>query len=301
MEARVVERFEAVVDRVVSHAGVVVLIGGLDSGKSTMGRAIARAALAAGRRPAYVDADLGQKTVGPPGCVALRMLTQPGDAEPESLATPDSMYFVGSTSPQGQLLPLVVGTGLLLARAQDEGADLVVVDTNGLVSGVYGQLLKFHKIELTRPDIVIGLHRGEELEPILGILQRFFSTEVVALPVHPDVRPASVEERAERREQAFRAYFSGPLQRWRIKPTVFMPSLPALFEQEQLDRVLVGLADGEGGYSGLGYLEYSAEDGLLRLISPVGEAPKALRIGSVRLDPDFRVRRVDLRNLFGTD
>ena len=57
-------------------------------------------------------------------------------------------------------------------------------------------------------------------------------------------------------------------QRWRVKPTVFMPSLPALFEQDQLDRVLVGLADGEGNYTGLGYLEFAPEDGILRLISP---------------------------------
>ena len=31
------------------------------------------------------------------------------------------------------------------------------------------------------------------------------------------------------------------------------------------------------------------------------EAPKALKLGSVRVEPDFRVRKVDLRNLFGTD
>jgi polynucleotide 5'-hydroxyl-kinase GRC3/NOL9 len=295
------ERYQAVIDRVVSTAGVVVLLGGLDTGKSTFGRAMARAALAAGRRSAYVDADLGQKTVGPPACVTLRMLDGLDDLEPASLARPDSMYFVGSTSPQGQLLPLVTGSGLLLARAQNEGADFIVVDTNGLVSGVYGQILKFHKIELLQPDVVIGLTRGEELDPILGILQRFFSTEVVSLPVDPDVQPRSVEDRARHREEAFRAYFAGSPQRWRIKPTVFMPSLPALFEQAVLDRILVGLSDGEGEYTGLGYLEFAPDEGILRLISPVAEAPKALKLGSVRLEEDFRIRKVDLRNLFGTD
>ena len=44
-----------------------------------------------------------------------------------------------------------------------------------------------------------------------------------------------------------------------------------------------------------------ARDAGLRLVSPVAEGPKALRLGSVRLDASFRVRRVDLRNLFGTD
>jgi polynucleotide 5'-kinase involved in rRNA processing len=195
----------------------------------------------------------------------------------------------------------VVGAGRLLAKARGSGADLVVTDTNGLVSGVYGQILKYHKVELLQPDVVIGLQRGEELDPLLGIIRRFFSCEVVALPVLPEIRPTSVEERAQNREEAFRRYFSEPLQRWRVKPTVFMPALPALFEQDKLDRILVGLSDGRGEYSGLGYLEYSPEEGLLRLISPVAEAPKALKLGSVRLEEDLRVRRVDLRNLFGTD
>jgi len=74
-----------------------------------------------------------------------------------------------------------------------------------------------------------------------------------------------------------------------------------LFEQSELDHLLVGLSDGEGTYTGLGYLEYSREEGVLRLTSPVAEAPKALRLGSVRVDDGFRLRKVDLRNLFGTD
>jgi polynucleotide 5'-hydroxyl-kinase GRC3/NOL9 len=296
-----VEQHKALVDRVSEMGRVVMMVGGLDSGKSTLGRSVAEAALARGRPTAYLDADLGQKTVGPPAAVTLRMLRDPEDLEPEALAQEDAMYFVGSTSPQGQLLPLVVGAGRLLAQALDEGADLVVVDTSGLVSGVYGQLLKYHKIELLQPDIVIGLQRGEELGPVLGIIQRFFDAEVVALPVDPEVRSVSVEERAHNREAAFKRYFGGELHRWRVKPTVFMPALPTLFEQYQLDRILVGLSDGAGSYIGLGYLEWSAEEGVLRLLSPVDEAPKALKLGSVRLEEDYRIRRVDLRNLFGTD
>ena len=295
------DRYKAVVDQVASGARVAMLIGGLDSGKSTFGKTIARAGLEAGRSVAYLDADVGQKVVGPPTAVTLRLLRDPQDLEPIALSRPDAMYFVGANSPQGQLLPLVVGAGIMLNRAIDEGADLVVVDTSGLVSGVYGQILKFHKIELLQPDVVIGLQRGEELDPLLGIVQRFFSTEVIGLPVDTEVRSVSVEERARNREEAFRRYFEGPLQRWRIKPTVFMPALPALFEQEHLDRILVGLSDGKGEYTGLGYLECSPEDGVLRLLSPVPEAPKALKLGSVRLEDDFRIRRVDLRNLFGTN
>ena len=295
------DRYRVVIERVASGARVAMLVGGLDSGKSTLGLALAAAALEGGRTVAFLDADIGQKVVGPPTAVTLRLIREAGDLEPHALAAPEALYFVGATSPQGQLLPLVVGAARLLARARADGADLVVVDTSGLVSGVYGQILKYHKIDLLRPDVVIGLQRGEELAPLLGIAHRFFPTEVVALPVEPDVRSTSVDERAQNREAAFRRYFAGPLQRWRVKPTVFMPALPALFDQSQLDRILVGLSAGEGEFIGLGYLEYSREEDIVRLLSPVAEAPKALKLGSVKLEEGFRVRRVDLRNLFGTD
>lgn len=293
--------YQSVVDRVAGTATVVMLVGALDSGKSTLGKALGAAAIEAGRVVAYLDADLGRKTVGPPTAVTMRMLHEAADLEPARLSSPDAISFVGATSPQGQLLPLVVGAGRLRALAQTQGADLVVVDTSGLVSGVYGQILKYHKVELLEPDVVIGVARGEELDPILGIVRRFFPSEVVALPVLPDIRHTSIDERAQYREAAFRDYFAEPLQRWRVKPTVFMPALPALFDPAQLDRLLVGLSDGKGGTTGIGYLEYSSDDEVMRLISPVAEGPKALKLGSVRLEEDFRIRRVDLRNLFGTD
>ena len=299
-EARLNEH-DLLVERAVRDKRTVLLVGGLDSGKSTLGRRLLTEALVAGRTGAFLDGDLGQKTVGPPATVCLKHVRTPEDLQPDRLAVPDALAFVGATSPQGHLLPLVTGLTRLLTRARAEGADLVVVDTSGMVSGIYGQLVKFHKVEMLEPDLVVGVRRGEELDPVMGVIQRFFSTEVVSLAVHPDVRTTSVEQRARHREDAMRAYFGDSLQRFRIRPTVFMPALPPLFEMAALDRLLVGLSDGNGGYTGAGYLEHSADEGLLRLISPVAEAPKALRLGSVRLEESYRVKRVDLRNLFGSE
>jgi polynucleotide 5'-hydroxyl-kinase GRC3/NOL9 len=296
-----VNEHEAVIQRAAGATSTVALIGGLDTGKTTFSLELARAALAGGRTPAYIDADLGQKSVGPPTTVGLRLIRDEADLERGALARADGCAFVGAISAQGNLLPVVTGVARLIDSARAQGADLVILDTSGLISGIYGQLLKYHKFELARPDMVIGLRRGEELDPLLGIVQRFFPAEVFALGVHPDVAPASVEERAARREGAMRGYFSEPLSRFRVKPTVFMPALPAFFDLAELDRLVVGLADGEGAYLGIGYLEHTREEGILRLITPVTAAPKALRLGSVRLDDGFRAKRVDLRNLFGTD
>lgn len=292
---------EKAVEQAVARGGVTLLAGGLDSGKTTLARRIARAGLEAGRVVGFLDADVGQSTVGPPTTIGLRLLRQPSDLDHSSLSHADWQAFVGSTSPQGHIVPLVVGSKLMLDRAFDEGAEMAVVDTTGLVSGVYGQLLKQHKVQLLQPDLVIGLERGEELEPLIGIIKRFSASEVMTLRIHPDVVPTSVEQRALNRQEAFRAYFAEPLQRWRIKPTVFMPTLPDLFDLAALDGLVVGLSDGKGGCIGVGYLEHVAEDGGLRLISPVAEGPKALVLGSVRLEEDLRARRVDLRNLLGSD
>ncbi|HVH53177.1 MAG TPA: Clp1/GlmU family protein [Actinomycetota bacterium] len=292
---------DALVERAVRQKRTVLLVGGLDTGKSTLSRMLLRAGVDAGRPSAFLDADVGQKTVGPPTTISLKAVRSLADLEPETLAAADALSFVGSTSPQGYLLPVVTGVVALAQRAREGGADLLVVDSGGLVSGISGQILKYHKVEMLRPDLVVGLQRGEELQPLLGVIQRFFSTEVVSLGVHPDVVPTTVEQRAENREAAMRRYFSAELHRWRVKPTVFMPALPPMFNLANLDRLLVGLSDGDGGYLGIGYLEYGPEDGVLRLISPVAEGPKALRLGSVRLEESYRAKRVDLRNVFGSE
>lgn len=293
--------YDEVVARAVALRGVVVLVGGLDTGKSTLARRIIEAGVEAGVTVGFLDTDVGQSTIGPPTTVGLRLCRSTADLEPDALARADHLAFVGSTSPQGHLLPLVTGSRLLLDRARAAGAELVVVDTTGLVSGVYGQILKFHKVGVLQPDLVIGLARGQELEPVLGVLRRFYPAEVISLDVHREVVPTSVEQRAQTREESMRRYFAEPLQRWRVRATVFMPALPALFDLAALDHIVVGLSDGKGQCIGVGYLEHLPDEGALRLISPVADAPKALILGSVRLEEGFRARRVDLRNLFGSD
>lgn len=291
---------EALVEEAVRTKHTVVLIGGLDTGKSTLSRALLEAAVAAGRPSAFIDADVGQKMVGPPATVTLKRIRAAADLEPTSMGKEDALWFIGSTSPEGHLLQIVAAVASVFRIAKASGADFVVVDSSGLVSGVHGQVLNYHKVELLQPDLVVGLQRGEELLPLLGVIQRFFATEVVPLGVHPGVVPTTVEQRAENRERSMAAYFSAELHRFRVKPTVFMPALPPLFDLAQLDHLLVGLSDGAGGYLGLGYLEHLPEEGILRLITPVAAGPKALRLGSVRLEEKYRAKRVDLRNLFGS-
>jgi polynucleotide 5'-hydroxyl-kinase GRC3/NOL9 len=139
---------------------VILVVGGGDAGKSSYCRFLVTELLAVGHRVAIVDADIGQKDVGPPATVTLGYAA--GTAEHWS-ASPAAFYFVGSTSPVGRMLPLVVGTSRLVSAAD---APFVVVDTTGYVEGA-GRVLKAYKIEAVRPDLVIAIERRGELETIL--------------------------------------------------------------------------------------------------------------------------------------
>ncbi|HZB00998.1 MAG TPA: Clp1/GlmU family protein, partial [Actinomycetota bacterium] len=98
---------DRLVDRAAREARSVMFVGGLDSGKSSLARAVAAYALRLGRSVAYLDSDVSQKTVGPPGTVGLKHIREPDDLTHERMAVPDAIGFVGSTSPEAHLLPLV--------------------------------------------------------------------------------------------------------------------------------------------------------------------------------------------------
>ncbi|MEX2394766.1 MAG: Clp1/GlmU family protein, partial [Actinomycetota bacterium] len=288
-----------------ARPGRVFVIGGVDSGKTTCTRTLARRGLEAGHVVAIIDADLGQSTIGPPSTVGLKIVREADQLEADTF---DALSFVGSVSPRNHFLPLVTGTAKLVIRAIELGARLIVVDTSGLIDGVAGQRLKLTKAELARPHHVVALAHGGELEPVTGVLERFLSLDVMQLPVHPDIRIRSVDERVTEREQRMAAFLGGssvanaPRQvfRWRVKPTVFMPSLPPIFELAELDGLLVGVDNGQGDCLGLGILEY--REGALRLLTPVSEGVRALRLGSVRVTQDGKItERVDLRHMLGTD
>ncbi len=281
-------------ERVIGEHGVVMLIGGADTGKTTLARHLARDALMSGRSVAFVDGDVGAATVGPPACVGLKFLDSTRDLS--DLHAADELRFVGSVHPQGVVLPHVVAAAALVEGARRR-ADFVVLDTTGVVGGVVGQTLKYHLMELCNPALVIAMQRGNEMDPIIGMLKRFFGARVAKAEPDVDHVPLSPVERSEQRSKAFADAFTPPLQRWRIQPTVFAPTIPEAFDLGKLEGMLVGIQDGEGRCLGLGAVDSS--EGVLRVATRHGESMKGLRLGSIRIDLDtFATTGVRLRQLF---
>lgn len=294
--ARMAEHSLETLAREIASKEVSMLIGGLDTGKTTLALEAARIALSSGHTPVIVDADVGNSTIGPPACVGLKLLRNAEDLE--RVEEPDLLHFVGTVTPSRLVLQHVIATAVMVDKARQLG-DVVIIDTTAIVSGVAGETLKYHKTELCRPEKIVALQRGEEMEPVVGMLRRFLGADVVTVPTDPSLIPLSPDERARRRSDGFAEALRTPLERWKVRPTVFAPTLPVGLNLSRLDGVLVGIQDSGGGCLGLGVLDYQ-EDGL-RVMTNVGEGMTGLRLGSMRLDTEtYESQMLSLREvMFG--
>jgi polynucleotide 5'-hydroxyl-kinase GRC3/NOL9 len=186
--------------------GTLFLIGATDSGKSTLAAVLANEARASGRRVAVVDADMGQSSIGPPACVGMALVEQEIGCLEE--LSPAAVDFVGASSPVGHLLQAATSVAAMARAAREDGADTLIVDTTGLVSGGIARALKGAKIRLLDPEVVIALQEENEAEHLLVPYRARTRPRVVALPVSKAVRARSREERAANRQRKLGAYLA---------------------------------------------------------------------------------------------
>ncbi len=236
----------------------VMVIGGPDTGKSTLARLISLE-LSAEAATALVDLDMGQSTIGPPTTVAWGRVAGPGPISPVEI------YFTGTLSPPGSLLPALVGAKAMVERALG-AAEKAVIDTTGLVAGPVGLVLKQYKIELLKPDIVIALQREGELEHILSSFRRARLPAIQRVLPPEAARRRSGEERALFRAQRLKDYFKG-----------------SRVVEVGLDSVDVRFTGGPAGIAGLAGRAVSfrrgvQEDLALGIIEKAGEGGRRLFI-----------------------
>ncbi len=259
---------------------LVLVIGETDTGKSTFIRHLLRVLLNSGISCSLVDADIGQKDLGPPATVTLGEFRYLYELR---LAVPRAMYFVGSTSPRGHLLPLLVGTKLMAEKAEGQ---VVVVNTTGFVRNA-GFALKGFKIELLSPELIVALQREAELEPLL---EAYSHMQCARLPVSEMAEPKSFDERRALRREAFRRYFaSSRMRRLKVEELRFQRAGSEMGDEGMRDlmkpHLLVGLADPEGETLGLGIIK-GFNAGEVRMLTPVRGKVAVLQFSRMLLRED---------------
>jgi polynucleotide 5'-hydroxyl-kinase GRC3/NOL9 len=182
------------------------------------------------------------------------------------------------------MLPCVVGALKLQEKAQELGAEVIVLDTTGLVSrAAGGGALKQWKIEALRPSVLVGLARGAELEHILWPYRWDKRVRVYDVPVSKKAIEKTRAERVGHRERRFRSHF----RQARALRVPFREVVVFGIEMMAAGR-LVAFQDDEGFVVALGVAEsYDRRGQELTVTTPLAslDGIGSVRFGSLRIDP----------------
>jgi polynucleotide 5'-hydroxyl-kinase GRC3/NOL9 len=270
-------------DELARGPSAVLVIGGSDSGKSTVCRWLAAQWAQAGANCALIDADVGQSQLGPPACIGYARLPEGGEREAEA-------FFVGDVSPRRVPAGVLGALAEAVRAARAAGAQRLVIDSTGWVSGAEAVALKVAKAAILGEVHTVLVEREDELRAFRRAWRGLERFPLHALQAAPEVRRRSPEERRAHREATFREHLAaavvceidlrkvavwgaGRLQSPR-------PAVPA--------GLLLGLNDIGGRLLSLGVLEeLQAGRGVLRcLCRPEGAGAAEVRLGRLFIEPD---------------
>jgi polynucleotide 5'-hydroxyl-kinase GRC3/NOL9 len=179
----------------------VMVVGSMDSGKTSFCTFLANKAVMKNWRTSIIDADLGQSDVGPPSTVGFNFVTEPVKDLFEIDA--QDAVFVGSTSPSGAINKVIEGLTQLKDRVMAAAVDFLVINTDGWVDGEEAAAYKTRLAEKVDPSAVVGMQRGNELTPILDALH---GIKVFVIDSPQLIQPRSREKRKLLRELSYKKY-----------------------------------------------------------------------------------------------
>ena len=189
--------WRAAVQEILSEKNIksVLILGGIDSGKTSFSVYLANVALRKGWKISILDCDLGQSDLGPPGTIGLSFVNKPFT----DLFTlfPDESIFVGVTSPSEVTDEVIKAAVKLKNVAFSNGKYLLITNTDGWVEGEDAVEYKVKLIEALNPDYIVAIQASGELEPIISSVE-----ERTVISVKPP-------EKTRRRDKETRRFLRG--------------------------------------------------------------------------------------------
>jgi len=271
--------------------GVVVILGDVDSGKSTLSVFLANEFYSHGDKVSVIDGDVGQADIGPPTTISVSNLRQ----QVFSLQhlRPDTALFIGDTSPSA--IPEKVSGGLLRLRdLARRDSDLVVVNTDGWVKGEEAFRYKSQLLDAIRPDLILGI----DLEGEAGRLLDHQKATVLELGRSPYARTRSREERRRTREAGYKRFLKD------AKPVTLSLADVKLrrfdsYQQlkihgpENLRGLIAGLLDEEDRLESISRVEGLRND-VVKLWTILNRTPRTIELGSVILSSRYEELSYDV-------
>jgi len=264
--------------------GVCVIIGEVDSGKSSLCTFLANKCLEDTGKVGVVDADVGQADIGPPTTISLSVVQAPIIGLHKAVV--EISFFVGDTSPS--VVPdKIVRLATRLKEQMTSSADIVLVNTDGWLAEFNAIRYKQRLLEEIQPDLVIALSRSDDIiDPLLDRV-KFASLK---LPSSSFARVRSKEERKKAREAGYRRFLQGShklvvSQETRVR--MFDRLEQTVFPENRRFRGFVsGLLNQSEELLSIGRIN-QVENGKVIVETRTNETPTVLEIGNIALSSRY--------------
>jgi polynucleotide 5'-hydroxyl-kinase GRC3/NOL9 len=271
--------------------GIAVVIGGADTGKTTLCTFLSNYLLFENRQVAVVDADIGQTDLGPPTTMAAGEVS--ANVTNLSQVKPSERLFIGLTSP-GYAKGKVIRSIKRLVGCHNKPGKTVIVNTDGWVSGGEAVLYKLQMLDELRPDITLGIGGGD----ISRILQA--GNRTTLLVGSPDtIKERTRLDRRELRSLGYQKYLAGAslktfrvdgvkLRRCLTPENLDLNRVPRV-QIENLKDAIVGFLDADDFLQEIGILKDAVPSArTVKIWSRILNIPRKIEIGDVKLNNDGR-------------
>jgi polynucleotide 5'-hydroxyl-kinase GRC3/NOL9 len=262
-----------------------MVIGGVDSGKTSLCTYLVNRLLGENRAVAILDGDVGQSDIGPPCTVAYACVAKPV-TDLFALQAANA-FFVGATSPSQAAARVIEGLASLKAELLGGGVDFVLVNSDGWVAGEEAVQYKARIAEALAPDVIFCVQQETELRPLIANLD-LFKTVLVDSPL--TINQRSREKRKSLRELGYIKYLAdAKVKVWPLKRLTVVQRRALCLNPQAGAGWLLGLHNGQKKFLGIGVLkEVNCERKTLKARTSVVAEPSTIVVGAVRLDENLR-------------
>jgi len=256
-------------------SGMVMVVGAPDVGKTTLAKYLFWRLNQDFEHVAFLDGDPGQSTLGPPTTFTLSVSDKIGGRFPP--ANRLRRIFIGSVSPRGHMLRVIVGAARLTQVAVENDVRAIIYDTSGFIDSLRGgHALKQAKIDLLHPAYLVAIQKEDELERFVSPLRMSQRVRVIVMKPSLAVRKRNLSARQIYRSEHFRQYFANARRlemNWDRFPVIPYPRF-------MLNRLLA-FEDMDGFVLSLGIIEKIER--VSRTISIVTSLPSLAKVNTIHL------------------
>jgi polynucleotide 5'-hydroxyl-kinase GRC3/NOL9 len=263
--------------------GLAVILGDVDSGKSTLCTYLANICLDHRLQCCIIDGDVGQADIGPPTTTSSSTVTKHIFSLQE--LSPERSYFIGDTSPSSVPDKLVQS----ITRLKDNisnGCEITILNTDGWVREDAAVEHKLRLLDSIRPDMVLALSLDHELDRLLELQNR----PTLRLVASGFSRTRTREERRKAREEGYRRFLKNPkhldLRLNAIRLRMFNAPKQQRLDQATHRGTITGLLDEKEELLSIGRIE-RVGNGIIRITTSAERTPRTVELGAVILSSRF--------------